>query len=189
MCRIEALIDIRDVDENDARGQLQGRLQRIRQTRSNLVINDQTIHDDFDLMLLVLVERYWPIHFENLTVHADPKIPVPPNLFENFSVFSLPSPHDWSKYLYPGPGIQLKDRIHNLLDCLFLDPSPAIVAEGHADTGVQETEMVVDFGHRTHRRSGILRGCALFDGNSRREAFDRVHVRLFHQAQELSCIG
>jgi hypothetical protein len=58
-----------------------------------------------------------------------------------------------------------------------------------ADARVQQAQVVVDLGHGAHGRTRVVRGGLLLDGDRRRQAFDHVHVRLFHQLQELARIG
>ena len=57
------------------------------------------------------------------------------------------------------------------------------------DPSEEKAQMVVDLGHRGHRRAGVARGVALLDGDGRGEAFDEVHVRLVHELQELPRVG
>ena len=47
----------------------------------------------------------------------------------------------------------------------------------------------MDLGHGTHGGTGIPAGGLLVDGDGRREAFDQVHFRFVHLAQELPRIG
>ena len=54
-----------------------------------------------------------------------------------------------------------------------------------AGARIQQAQIVVDFRHRAHGGARIVRGGFLLDGNRGREALDQIHVRLFHQLQEL----
>ena len=60
---------------------------------------------------------------------------------------------------------------------------------GFPDTRVQQAQVVVDFSDRAHGRAGVVGGRFLLDGDSGRQALDMVHIRFFHQGQELSGIG
>ena len=54
---------------------------------------------------------------------------------------------------------------------------------------VQQTQVVIYFGDRPHRRAGVLGGAFLFDGNRRRQATDEIYLGLFELAEELPGIG
>ena len=53
---------------------------------------------------------------------------------------------------------------------------------GRADTGIEETEIVIDFRHRPNRRAGIFGGGFLVNRNSRTQALNGVDIRFFHIA-------
>ena len=53
----------------------------------------------------------------------------------------------------------------------------------------EQAQVVVDFGDRADRRARIVGGAFLVDGNRRGEAFDIVHIRLLHLAEELAGVG
>jgi len=58
-------------------------------------------------------------------------------------------------------------------------------AERRPDPGIEKTEVIVDPGDGPDRAPGIPGGGLLPGGNGRREAFDGVHIRLLHDAEEL----
>ncbi len=65
----------------------------------------------------------------------------------------------------------------------------AVRAVRHADRGVEQPQVVVDLGHRADRRARVLRHRLLLDRDRRRQAVDRVDVRLLHLLQELPRVG
>jgi hypothetical protein len=58
-----------------------------------------------------------------------------------------------------------------------------------AGAGVEQAQVVVDFGDGADGRARVVAGGLLLDRDRRREAFDQVDVRLFHQLQELPGVG
>ena len=58
-----------------------------------------------------------------------------------------------------------------------------------ARPGKQQAQVIVDLGHRAHRRARVVRGALLVDGDRRGEPFDVIHIRLVHLPQELAGIG
>ena len=53
---------------------------------------------------------------------------------------------------------------------------------GCADTGIEETEIVIDFRHRPNRRARVFGSGFLVNGNSRAQALNGVNIRFFHIA-------
>ena len=60
---------------------------------------------------------------------------------------------------------------------------------GASDARKEQTEIFVDFGASAHSGTWVATGYFLFDGDGRWQAFDVVHLRLVHSAQELSGIS
>src|SRR3712207_5667905 len=58
-----------------------------------------------------------------------------------------------------------------------------------SDARPQQAEVVVDLRDRADRRARIARGRLLVDGAGRRQALDRIDVRLLHLPQELTGVG
>src|SRR5262249_61697518 len=55
----------------------------------------------------------------------------------------------------------------------------------YADAREEHAEVIVDLGDGADRRARILRGGLLLDRDRRRQALDRVNLRLFHLLEEL----
>ena len=62
-------------------------------------------------------------------------------------------------------------------------------AVGHAYPGIEEAQVVVDLGYRSHSAAGVLGGGLLLDGDGRGQALDAIDVWLVHLAQELAGVG
>src|SRR5207253_1646490 len=72
---------------------------------------------------------------------------------------------------------------------LALDGRAVLGAVRDADARPQEAQVVVYLRDGAHRGAGVVTGRLLLDRDRRREALDRVHVRLLHQPQELAGVG
>src|SRR5262249_14978699 len=79
--------------------------------------------------------------------------------------------------------------VDHLAHGLALDRQAGGGRVGDADAGEQQAQIVVDLRHRADGRARVLRGRLLLDRDRRREAVDRVDVRLLHQLEELPRIG
>ena len=60
---------------------------------------------------------------------------------------------------------------------------------GHADPRPKQAHIIMDFRDGADGGARIMAGGFLFDRNRGREPFDRIHIRLLHQLQELPRIG
>jgi hypothetical protein len=72
---------------------------------------------------------------------------------------------------------------------LALDFAAALPANGPADAGPEEPQIVVDLGGRSHGGSRVAHAVLLTNGDRRRDAVDAVDVRLFHPFEELPRVG
>jgi hypothetical protein len=66
---------------------------------------------------------------------------------------------------------------------------PTVRANGLADLGEQQTQIVVDLCGGSHRRARVFNGVDLLDGDGGRNPFHAVDVRLLDTLQELTGIG
>ena len=72
---------------------------------------------------------------------------------------------------------------------VFHHPLAAHVGVGNAHTGIEQTDKVVDLGHRPHGGTRVLVGGFLLDGDDRAEAGDAVHVGALYVAHKVAGIG
>ena len=79
--------------------------------------------------------------------------------------------------------------VDDLLGRLGVDRAPAVRAVRVADPRPQQAQVVVDLGDGADRRARVARGRLLVDRDRRRQALDRVDVRLLHLPQELARVG
>ncbi len=83
---------------------------------------------------------------------------------------------------------QSHDGIGHLLDCLLADGLAALRAERFPGTGIQQSQVIVDFCDRPYSRPGIPARRLLIDRNSRRQPFNVIDIGLIHLSQELAGI-
>ena len=60
---------------------------------------------------------------------------------------------------------------------------------GDTDRGVEQSQVVVDFGDGADSGTGTAAGGFLFDGDGRAEAFNRIHVGALDLVEELTGVG
>ena len=96
-------------------------------------------------------------------------------LFEHLFVSSLAAAHNRREKL---------DFRHDLIDHLVhrlaADDFSALRAVRNTDSRVQKTEVIVNLRHGSDGGTRVPVRRFLIDRNSRRQAFDAVHIRFFH---------
>ena len=85
--------------------------------------------------------------------------------------------------------LERHDLVDDLLGRLRGDRPAAVVAVRLADPRPQQAQVVVDLGDRADRRARVARRRLLVDRDRRRQALDRVDVRLVHLPEELARVG
>jgi len=177
------------IHRQQAAGQRGCRFDGISQPPLDLVADYQPVDHHFNGVLFVFLQLNLFRKIINIAVHPDPHIAGLARRVEFLNMLALAPAYHRSKQLNPRPGLQCHDLIHNLIHRLLPDLPPADRAVRDADAGIQQPEIVVDLGHRPHRRARIFGGRLLINGNCRRQPLDIIHVRLFHLAEELPRIG
>ncbi len=151
--------------------------------------HDQPVDDDLDRVPLVLVEALDLVEVELLPVHADAHEALPANGLEDALALRLAIPDQRAEDQQPRAVGQRQDAVDDLLHALPGDLAAAHRAMRVADAREEQTQVVVDLGHRADRRARVPRSALLVDADRRRQAVDLVDVRLFHLAQELARVG
>src|SRR5581483_8789864 len=142
-----------------------------------------------DGVVLVLVELEVGADVVDLAVHAHAHVAGLTHVLEDAQVLALAVLDERREDHQARAGREGQDRVHDLLDGLLLDRPAAVRAVGPADAGVEQPQVIIDFGDGADRGAGVVRGALLVDGDRRRQAGDVVHVRLVHLAEELARVG
>ncbi len=180
-----------DADLGDAVGEPQGGLHGLGQALADVVASHQPVHHHLDGVLLVpgQAERGPVRQLHHLAVDAGPGESLLGQVVEERLVLPLASPHHGGEHLEARALGQVEDAVDDLLGGLTGDGPAAIGAVGPAHPGVEQSEVVVDLGDRSHRRPGVATGGLLVDGDGRRQSLDEVDVGLVHLTQELAGVG
>ncbi len=181
---------VHEVEHDHPAGQRQGRLHRVGQPAPGRVLHGQPVHDDLDVVLLVLLQRgqvtgVRAVQAHHLAVHPGPREPLGLKLPEQVRVLALAAAHYRRQHLEPGPLLEFQHPVHDLLRGLPRDRAAADRAVRLAHPRVQQPQVVVDLGDGTDRRPGVAAGRLLVDRNGRGQPVDEVDVGLVHLAQEL----
>ena len=165
-------------------------LERLRQPLLEIRPDAQPVDDDFDRVLLVLGELRDRIDLVHLAVDAHAHEALGAQLDEQFELFAFAVHHRRREDHQLGFLGHHQHRVDHLRDRHRGELLLRVVgAERLADAGVEQAQVIVDFGDGADGRARVVRRRLLLDRNRRREAFDQIDVGLFHQLQELPRVG
>jgi hypothetical protein len=174
----------------------EGGSQGIGQSLPGLVLHDQSVHDHHQIRHVGKIHahptRVLGTAFRDvngLAVHEETDESQSPEVLDHGAVNHGLAEDQWKGHLDPSPILQGQNPVHRRRDRVGLHVPPALGAVGPPSPGKEEAQVVVDFRSGPHRGPAALGGVLLFDGHSRRDALDGLHVGLLHPIQELLGVG
>ena len=147
---------------------------------------DQPVDHDRDVVLVLLVEDDLLLEQPQLAVDLHAREALGAQLLELLAVLALAAADDRRQDHEPRALLQAHDLVDDLLGRLGGDRAAAVEAVRLADPRPQQAQVVVDLRDRADRRPRVARRRLLVDRDRRRQALDRVHVRLVHLPEELA---
>ena len=175
-----------DVDGDEPVGKLRRGLDGLREARPEIRLHREPVDDDLDRVLELLVERDLLFEQSLLAVHLHAREALASELLEDVLVLALAVADDRRVDGELRPLRELQDLVDDRLLALAGDRLAADRAVRPADARVEQAQVVVDLGDRADRRARVARRRLLVDRDRRREAVDRVDVRLLHHLEELA---
>ena len=175
--------------DRDPFGQREGGLQRIGEPVAGIRPDHQTVDDNLDVVLELLVERGHRVDVVQRPVDLDPGETLLLQVPELPAVLALAAADDRGEQVDPGAFLHLLHAVDHLRDRLALDRKAGGGRVGDADAREEEPHVVVDFRHGAHRGARVPGGRLLLDRDRRRQPVDRIDVGLLHQFEELAGIG
>ena len=169
-----------------ALGQARSRLNGLGDATQRAVLYGDTVDNNFDSVLELLVERhaFLVVEANDLTVDAHTGKTLGAQVLEKLRVLTLAAAHDRCQHQRLATRCSLGDLVGDLVGRLALDNASTLRAVRCADAGIQKSQVVIDFCHRSHSGAGVFRRRLLVDGDSRGQTLDAVDVRLVHLPQE-----
>ena len=164
-------------------------LHRFPEAGAQVGTENQTVDDDVNGVLFVLVERDLFGEVVEAPVHACADVTRALGVGKNLFVHTLLCAHDGGEYHEAAALRERENAVEDLVERLLGDLPPADRAVGRPDARVEQTQIVVDLRDRPDCGARVLRGRFLLDGNGGRKPLDEIHVRLVHLAEELAGIG
>ena len=175
-----------EVEDDQAVGQPQRGLHRVGEPALGRGLHRQSVDDDLDGVLLLLVELGRVVERVGLAVDPDPREAVGLELPEELDVLPLAAADHRGEHLEAATLLEGEHAVDDLLRRLPLDRRAADRAVGPAGAGVEQAQVVVDLGDGADGGAGVLGRGLLVDRDRGRQALDEVDVGLVHLAEELA---
>ena len=151
------------VDDDKAIGLGQRSLDGIRQAATHGITDDQTVHNDLDRVLDVLLEADFLAQIVHVAVDAHTHKTGAAGGIQLLGLCAFAGTDHRGKHLKTGALGQLHHLVDHLINGLLGDLPPADRAVRHADTGVHQAQVIVNFGHGAHGRTRVVAGGFLVD--------------------------
>ncbi len=171
-------------------GQGQGGLEALGQALGQVLAHPEAVDDRLDGVLLAQLELWqFVVEVDHLAVDPGAHEPLGAQLLQHLDVLALAVSNDRGEQHQLAALGQVEHRVDHLRDGLGVQFLAVIGAARRAHPGVHQAQVVVNLGHRAHRRARVVAGRLLFDGNCRRQALDAVDIGFLHHRQELPRVG
>ncbi len=175
-------------DQDEAVGHLQRFFYGGEEVLFDAGLEDGAIDDRFNGVVLALFESGRLSEIEDFAVDAGAEALLV-ELVEEVFEFAFAAADDGRVNGDAFARREGEDALDDLLGGLAGDLAAAAGAVGHADRGVEEAEVVVDFCDGADGGAGAAAGRFLLDGNGRGEAFDGVDIGPLDLVEELARVG
>ena len=152
-------------------------------------LDHQTVDHDLDVVLALLVQVDVLVQRADGPVHPGPGEPPLARVGQHLLVLALALLDERRQQGQPGAFRQPGQLLRDLLRALLSHPAAADGAVLLAHRCKEHAQVVVDLGDGAHRRTRVVGGRLLLDGDGGRQAADHVVVRLLHLPEELAGVG
>jgi hypothetical protein len=149
---------------------------------------EDSIDDGFDGVVFAAIKQEWVSEVANLAIDTGTKALLV-QLIEQIFELAFAAADDGGHDGYALAFAEFEDARNNLLGCLAGDGTAAVGAMRRTHRGIEEPQVVVDFSDGTDRGTRAAAGGLLLDGDSRRQAFNRVHIGPLNLIEKLSRVG
>ena len=170
-------------------GQRRRGLHRIRNASARVRTDDNAVNNDLNVVLLGFRQLEFFGQIVNLAVHAHADIALLAGVLKHLVVLALLAADDRREQLHARLFFKRHQPVDDLVDGLLVNLLTAFRAVRRADARPQQAHIVINLRHRADRRTRVLRGGLLVDGDGGRQTVNVVHVRLVHLPQKLPRIA
>ena len=187
--RVELFFAIDDGDNHQSVGKFGGGFEGRFDAFLAARLEREAIDDNLDAVVLTAVEGDFLVERVQHAVDAGANEALARELFQVLFIFAFSAAHDGRE---DHDSLALRngeDLLQDLLGALARDLDAAGGAMGNADGGIEDAQVIVDFGDGADGGARAAVGGFLFDGDSGAEAVDGIHFGAFHLIEELARVG
>ena len=168
---------------------LHGRLHAVAQAVEVLFLHFQLVDDHLDVVIFVAIDLHSAFDFLNFAIDADVEIALAPHRLEKLAIVALALSHERGEDVNRLFTIVVENHLLHLLLGVFHHFLARAVAVGRAGAGVEQSEIVVDFGGGAHGGARIFVRRFLLDADDGRQPRDFIYVGSLHVAQKIAGVG
>ena len=154
-----------------------------------ILSNYDTVDHDLDIVLELFVQIDGIIERAHLAVDAHAAKALRTQILEQLGILALASTNHRRQHKRATALPRRQHLIGDLVGRLTLDDTPALGTVRRAHASEQQAQVVINLSYGTNRRPGILGRRLLIDRHGRRQAVNRIQIRLIHLAQKLARIA
>ena len=133
-----------------------------------LVIDSQFVDDHFDVVVLVSVHLHALGHLHDFAIHSGIEIAFLTDAVEEFAVVAFTALNEWCQEEDALAVVLFQQEVHHVLFGVFDHLLACLITESLASTGIEQSQIVIDFCHRSHRGAWALVGGLLLDADDGR---------------------
>ena len=144
------------LDGDKAPGMGTGRLDRVRQPAAQALFENQSVNHQLNGVLFVFLAGNLLRQVVLDAVHPNPGEAGLFGVLENLLMLALFSPDNGRQHQKPGTLPHRFHTVNDLVNGLAADLFAALGTVGHAHSGPQKAQIVIDFRHRAHGGAGVF---------------------------------
>ena len=186
---IERFVSVDHGDQDEAPAEFHGEPDGELEAVFDSGLHQQAIDDDFEGVVLALVEGQVVFEVHQFAIDAGAGEAVLDQLLHFFFELAFAATNDGRHDHDAVVGCKRHDTLYDLLRRLAGDGLAAIRAMGNADRRVEQAQVIVDLGDGADGGARAAAGGFLLDGNRWAKAVDGIDVGALHLVEELAGIG
>ena len=165
--------------------QFQGCFQGICQPLVHAFPYHQTVHHYFNGMFFIFFQIDIIVNVENFPIDTHTDIALMTDMVESFAMLALLAPYYLCHNQQFSTLRQFLYLVHHLVHGLLGNGLAAFRTVRPSGPGKKQAQVIVNLRHRPDRRTGIMTGGLLVNGDCRGQPVNIIHVRLIHLPQKL----
>ena len=162
---------------------------RIGKARLHSLAQNQAVHNNFNVVFLVFIQHDLLGKVIEVSVHPDANIAAFFCVGKHFFVHTFLRADDGGEDDKTRTLRQGKDAVNDLIGGLLTDLLAANRAMRNADARIEQSEIIVNLGDRSHRGTRVFGGGFLVDGNGGGKPLDGINVGFIQLPQKHARIG